>query len=339
MFNTFPAKAIPHSPKSLRHSRHAHRSATIYIPSVNKLPARPQPVWVQPERPVPVVQLSGLPSRSLPMNIPQSGPKNWSEVSKNWLAQFFPFKKLREIAPRIDTPRSAKGNDANKNHKGLTDFDHTLEDDSYDFKPTPPPLYTKEPPEGGLIGWKAVAGAFLIQFCTIGYLFAWDVFEEQYNHVALTDSSPAAVRWIGSFQLFFTFALSLPAGKLADAGYFHSVVISGTVLFTICLYFLSFVGEEKYGLVFLCHAIGLGIGIGLVFVPSSTVALYYFRRWRGLVLGIVLSGGSFGAMVFPPSYTVSCSISWSRRRNPYYCLYHFRRPFDCKLSHDHSKSN
>lgn len=78
---------------------------------------------------------------------------------KSWLSQFLSFKKVREIAPRIDTPRSAKGNDANKNHKGLVDFDHTLEDDSYDFKPTPLPLYTKEPPEGGLIGWMAVAGA------------------------------------------------------------------------------------------------------------------------------------------------------------------------------------
>jgi len=52
--------------------------------------------------------------------------------------------------------------------------------------------------------------------------------------------------------------------------------------------------------VFLFQAIGMGIGMGLVFVPSSTVALYYFRRWRGLALGIVMSGGSFGGMIFPP---------------------------------------
>ena len=45
----------------------------------------------------------------------------------------------------------------------------------------------------------------------------------------------------------------------------------------------------------------MGTGMGLVFVPSSTVALHYFRRWRGLALGIVMSGGSFGGMMFPPS--------------------------------------
>ena len=40
-----------------------------------------------------------------------------------------------------------------------------------------------------------------------------------------------AYRWIGSFQLFFTFALSFQAAKLADAGYFRQVVMSGSVLF------------------------------------------------------------------------------------------------------------
>jgi MFS family permease len=131
-------------------------------------------------------------------------------------------------------------------------------------------------------------------------LFTWDVFEEQYNHVTLTDSHPAAVKWIGSFQLFFAFALSFQAGKLADAGYFWHVVMSGSGLFVTCLFLLSFIAEEQFGLVFICQAIGMGIGIGLVFVPSSMVALLYFKRWRGLALGIVMSGGAFGGMIFPP---------------------------------------
>jgi hypothetical protein len=81
MFSTFPTKPIPHSPR-LRQSRQAHRSAVIYEPNLNDLPVRPQPVWTQPERPVPVVQLPGLPPRSIPKDVVKSGPKNWSEVSK-----------------------------------------------------------------------------------------------------------------------------------------------------------------------------------------------------------------------------------------------------------------
>jgi len=192
MFSNFPTKPVPHSPR-LRQSRHAHRSAIIYEPNHHKLPARPQPVWPQPERPVPVIQLPGLPPRSIPKSIVKSGPKSWSEISKNWLAQFLPFKKTQKIEPQIYTPRTKNFIDARK-HKDLEDFDDTLEDDKYVLKPTPPPLYIKDPPEGGMVGWLAVAGAFLLQFCTIGYLSTWNVFEEHYNHVTLTDSNPAAVR-------------------------------------------------------------------------------------------------------------------------------------------------
>jgi len=75
--------------------------------------------------------------------------------SKSWLARFLPLKKH---APPSYTPKTATFVNGNKKHKGLADFDHTLEDD-YDFKSTPPPLYTKDPPEGGIVGWLTVAGA------------------------------------------------------------------------------------------------------------------------------------------------------------------------------------
>jgi hypothetical protein len=116
MFSTFPTKPIPHSPR-LRQSRQAHRSAIIYEPNLNKLPARPQAVRTQPERPVPVIQLPGLPPRSLPKSIVKSDPKNWPEVSKNWLAQFNPFKKIRETTPPTYTPRTAKFIDTKIHHK------------------------------------------------------------------------------------------------------------------------------------------------------------------------------------------------------------------------------
>jgi len=297
MFSNFPKKPVPHSP-SQRQSRQAHRSAIIYEPNIHKLPARPQPIWPQPERPVPVIQLPGMPPCSIPKSIVKSGPKTWPEASKNWLAQFHPFKKIRENIPKIYTPRSTSTKFVNsKNPKALEDFDETLEDE-YNFK-TPPPLNAKNPPEGGLVGWLAVAGAFLLQFSTVGYLSTWNVFEAQYNHVALTDSSPAVVRCIGSFQLFFVLALSFHTSKLADAGYFHYVIMGGSLLFLTCLFLLSFVAEEQFALVFLLQGIGMGVGMGLVFVPSSTIAMTHFRRWRGLALGIAMSGSSFGGMIFP----------------------------------------
>lgn len=178
MFTTFPTKPIPHSPKLLHYpsNRNIHRSAVIYEPNVNILPARPQDVRIQPERPIPVIQLPGLPPRSLPKSIMKPLAKDWSEAprksvsneshsslelifSNSWLAQFRPFKKLRDLPPPTYTPKSATFVNGSKSHKDLADFDDTLEAGSYDFKPTPPPLYTKHPPEGGVVGWLTVAAA------------------------------------------------------------------------------------------------------------------------------------------------------------------------------------
>jgi len=41
----------------------------------------------------------------------------------------------------------------------------------------------------------------------------------------------------------------------------------------------------------------MGIGIGLVFVPTATIATRYFTRKRGLAIGIAMSGGPFGGMI------------------------------------------
>ncbi|KAF8154569.1 major facilitator superfamily domain-containing protein [Crassisporium funariophilum] len=297
-------------------SRSSPRSARFFEPESDDLPTRPRPVRTHPERPVPIVGLPGLPPRSLPTSVVKDRKKaladGWFANAGTWLAQFRPWSAPSDasgtsgtsVSPPPYTPKTAKFvNDARSIHKDsrdLEDFDDTLPDGPFDYKDTPPPLYQKVEPEGGIRGWTTVAGAFLIQFCTIGYLFTWNVFEDHYNHVFLTDQSPAVVRLIGSVQFFLAFGLSLVSGKLADAGYYQHVVLGGSALFSISLFLLSLINEEQFGRVFACQALGMGIGIGLVFVPTATACLHYFRRQRGLAIGIVMSGGSFGGMIFPP---------------------------------------
>ena len=45
----------------------------------------------------------------------------------------------------------------------------------------------------------------------------------------------------------------------------------------------------------------MGTGIGLVFVPTATIVIRYFKRQRGLTIGIAIGGGSFGGLCFPAS--------------------------------------
>lgn len=174
---------------------------------------------------------------------------------------------------------------------------HQPSDESEEWRKDPPPLYTKHPEEGGRKAWMSVAGAFLVQFCTVGYLFTWNIFEDFYTHHFLTDQNPIAIRFIGSFQWFLAFFLALVGGKLSDHGYFAHVVIGGSLFFTCCIFLLSIVGEENFGAVFACQGLGMGIGIGLVFVPTATIVTRYFTRRRGLAIGIAMSGGPFGGMI------------------------------------------
>lgn len=163
----------------------------------------------------------------------------------------------------------------------------------------PPPLYKKDAPEGGVNAWRTLAGAFLIQFCTMGYLFTWDVFQHHYAHVWFSDESPIVIRLIICVQLFFAFGLSLVAGKLSDLGWVRIPMAAGSALFALSLILLSVVPQEAFGGAFFLHGIGMGLGLGFTFVPSAIVVMPYFQRRRGLMTGAVLAGNSLGAMIFP----------------------------------------
>ncbi|KAF8954570.1 major facilitator superfamily domain-containing protein [Flammula alnicola] len=332
MFATFPVKprsplVAPRSPllvpKSPRDSKREHRVAHIYEPrSPTFFPNKPLPAHI-PERPAPILSLPGLPPRELPRSVVKPPKKRFGhgliENGKTWLAQFrLPWSPPDPTTPTIPPARPMSDEFVNefgyqtpKQDKYLDDLESVKSDDVSEYRRDPPPLYTKDPPEGGLVGWMTVAAAFLIQFATIGYLFTWNVFEgkssDHYHHVFLTDQNPIAVRFIGSVQWFLAFLLSLVAGKLADSGYFRYSVIAGSGLFAVSLFLLSIIPEEVFGGVFVCQALGMGIGIGLVFVPTAIVPLHYFKRQRGLAIGIVMSGGSFGGMIFPPVLRVLIS--------------------------------
>lgn len=45
----------------------------------------------------------------------------------------------------------------------------------------------------------------------------------------------------------------------------------------------------------------MGIGLGLTFVPAVSITSHHFAKRRSLATGIVLSGSSAGATVFPIS--------------------------------------
>ncbi|KAF9471158.1 MFS general substrate transporter [Pholiota conissans] len=131
------------------------------------------------------------------------------------------------------------------------------------------------------------------------YLYSFGVFQDYYTRIFLSNSSPSRISWIGSLQLTMPYFLGAVSGKLFDAGYFHTVEILGSTLFTFSLFMLSLAKPEKYYQVFLSQGIGMGLGLGFLFVPTLSILVHHFKHRKALATGIALSGSSTGALVFP----------------------------------------
>ncbi|PPR00698.1 hypothetical protein CVT24_000986 [Panaeolus cyanescens] len=272
MFSTFPTKPIQSA--AAKAPRPVKRGGRVTRQPKETDPAVPRPVRVIPDRPGPIGALPGLPSHVRPLK--KESKKD--ATSKSFIASFFssirswfyfilpknPFARRLSLIPPPTPKTSTYDGEAGYIKKFLDELDPSGASQR-DYKNIPP-LSKRDSPEGGLVAWVSVATCFVIQFCTVGYLFTWTAFE---------------------------------AGKAADSGYFRHVTITGSAMFSVCLLILSFVPEEQFAAVFMLQAVGMGIGIGLVFVPTTVVPLHYFKRKRGLVLGIVMSGGCFGGAIFP----------------------------------------
>lgn len=128
---------------------------------------------------------------------------------------------------------------------------------------------------------------------------AFGVYQDYYVRIFLNQYSPSTIGWIGSAQLFFQFSLGIISGKLFDAGHFYPMMIGSSLLYITCYYMLSFTHENQYYQVFLAQGIGAGVALGILFLPAIGIIAHHFRRRRSLAMGIVVSGSSYGGLVFP----------------------------------------
>ncbi|GJJ06046.1 hypothetical protein Clacol_000234 [Clathrus columnatus] len=65
---------------------------------------------------------------------------------------------------------------------------------------------------------------------------------------------------------------------------------------------ISWIGSTQLFFMFamgLVGGLGLGIGGGLIYIPTLAIQSHYWRRHRALALGVVATGSSFGGVIFP----------------------------------------
>ncbi|KAF5347925.1 hypothetical protein D9756_010130 [Leucocoprinus leucothites] len=154
-------------------------------------------------------------------------------------------------------------------------------------------------PDGGLRAWGVVVGAFLIQFCTSGYVCSFGVFQDYYTRVYMTAYSPSTISWIGSVNTFILLAVGLMGGRLYDRGYVVSLLYGGAFLMSLSLFMLSFAKPNQYAVIIATQGIGMGLGGGITYIPSFAIVSQYFDKKRGMVLPLVAAGVSAGAALTP----------------------------------------
>lgn len=123
------------------------------------------------------------------------------------------------------------------------------------------------------------------------------VYQAYYESDLLSSRSPSEISWIGTFQGFLLVCFGIVGGPLFDHGYFHYLMVVGSLLIVIGLMTMSL--ATTYWQIFLAQGLCIGLGAGCLFAPSVAIVATYFSTKRALATGITAAGGSVGSVIYP----------------------------------------
>ncbi len=121
---------------------------------------------------------------------------------------------------------------------------------------------------------------------------SYGVYQDYYSSSRLQSCSDSQIAWIGSIQGFLLLVVSVITGPLYDAGYLRALVCGGTFLTILGMMMTSIC--QTYGQLLVAQGIVVGIGDGLLFLPSIVIVSQYFEKRRALATGIASMGSSIG---------------------------------------------
>ncbi|EJD48102.1 MFS general substrate transporter [Auricularia subglabra TFB-10046 SS5] len=147
-------------------------------------------------------------------------------------------------------------------------------------------------PEGGK-GWLVVFGCAVLAFVTLGVL-SWGVFQQYYKANLFPDSSEATLSIIGSLSgcVSITHTLILLGPSLSSpepfliAGSFFAVLGMFTAAWSHTIWQFA-----------LTQGVLQGIACGCIYPMVTAIPAQYFKRKRGLAIGLVMAGSTLGGGV------------------------------------------
>lgn len=152
-------------------------------------------------------------------------------------------------------------------------------------------------PNGGTEAWLQVLGSWASLLATWGLVNSYGVFQTYYETDLLPNESSSSISWIGSVQACLLMVVGVVAGPLYDAGYFRHLLITGQFLLVFGMFMTSL--GTAYWHILLAQGICVGVGMGLLFLPTTAILAQYFTTRRALAIGISSTGSPIAGIVVP----------------------------------------
>jgi OFA family oxalate/formate antiporter-like MFS transporter len=145
-------------------------------------------------------------------------------------------------------------------------------------------------------GWVVVVCAFTLMFVGFGaaYSFAafFRAFESEFG------ASRAHVSLVFSLCALLWFSFGVPGGLLADRFGPRGVCLAGVLCIATGL--AAAAHANSLGALYAAYSVGIGVGVGLSYVPAVAAVQHWFVEKRVLAGGIAVSGIGAGNLLLPP---------------------------------------
>jgi MFS family permease len=144
-------------------------------------------------------------------------------------------------------------------------------------------------------GWVVVAAAFTLMLVgfSAAYSFAafFGAFEAEFG------ASRGEIALVFSVAAFLWFLLGAPAGMLADRYGVRRIALVGIFFLTLALWLAS--RAQSLGVLYATYSIGVGLGVGLTYVPSIGAVQPWFMANRAFASGLAVAGIGAGNIAGP----------------------------------------
>ncbi|XP_078046672.1 monocarboxylate transporter 10-like protein kar isoform X1 [Augochlora pura] len=157
------------------------------------------------------------------------------------------------------------------------------------------------PPDGGMRAWMIMIGSFIINGVLFSVINTYSLIYLELQKRLLESGETAAsskAALVGSLTIGTTFFLSPVSGILTDKIGIQMTTFLGGALASGGM-FLSSMFSDKVALLYLTYGVMYGLGASLAYTPSLAILGHYFKRYLGLVNGIVTAGSSIFTTLMP----------------------------------------